>query len=195
MPTTCAVFSCHNRQTRRTKRSFYRIPRDFDRRRRWLAFIGRRNEDGSPWEPGTGDRVCFDHFLSKKKSDLSTNPDYIPSVKSTQDSPCVNEGAVARFKRIERRHSTQQANEKEKRLQKDELHRNVQVVNHDHTYCLNLGSSKSNRPAVVVTKREHDETKKVYSPGIPCEVGKFVNKHRYVAMYKLHAHCRMPDGL
>ena len=111
MPTTCAVFGCHNRQTRRIKRSFYRIPRDFDHRRRWLAFIGRRNEDGSPWEPGTGDQVCSDHFLSKKKLDLSTNPDYIPSVRSTQDSPRVNEGAV---ERIERRHSTQQANEKEK---------------------------------------------------------------------------------
>ena len=97
-------------------------------------FIGRRNEDGSPWEPGTGDRVCSDHFLSKKKSDLSTNPDYIPSVRSTQDSPRVNEGAVACFECIKRRHSTQQANEKEKKLQKDELHHNVQVVNHDHTY-------------------------------------------------------------
>ena len=55
MPTTCAVFGCHNRQTKKIKRSFYRIPRDSDHRRRWLAFIGRRNKDSSPWEPGTGD--------------------------------------------------------------------------------------------------------------------------------------------
>ena len=196
MPTTCAVFGCHNRQTKKIKRSFYRIPRDSDRRRRWLAFIGRRNEDGSPWEPGTGDRVCSDHFLSKKKSDLSTNPDYIPSVRSAQDVPCVNEGAVARFERLERRHSTQQANEKEKKLQTDELHRNVQIVNHDHTYCSNKSNSPT-QPALVVTEteRQHDDTKKVYSTGIPCEVGKLVNKLRYVCMYKLHVHCRMSDGL
>ena len=193
MPTTCAVFGCHNRQTRGIKRSFYRIPRDCDRRRRWLAFIGRRNEDGSPWEPGTGDRVCSDHFLLKKKSNLSTNPDYVPSVRCTQDAPRMNGGAVARFERLERRHGTLQANEKVRKLQDDELHRNIQLVNHDHTYC----SSKRNnltQPALVVveTKQEYGDARKGYSPSIPCEVGKFVNT---LCMYKLHAYCRMPDGL
>ena len=196
MPTTCAVFGCHNHQTKKIKRSFYRTPRDSDRRRRWLAFIGRRNEDGSPWKPGTGDQVCSNHFLLKKKSDLSTNLDYIPSVRSAQDVPYVNEDAVARFERLKCRHSTQQANEKEKKLQMDELHRNVQIVNHHHTYCSNKSNSPM-QPALVVTETEwqHDDTKKVYSTGIPCEVGKLVNKLRYVCMYKLHVHCRMSDGL
>ena len=122
MPTTCTVFGCHNHQTRRIKQSFYRILRDFNCQRWWLVFIGRRNEDGLPWEPGTGDLVCSDYFLSKKKSNLFTNPDNIPLVWSTQDVPHVNEGAVARF---ECHHSTQQANEKEKKLQKNKLHCNV----------------------------------------------------------------------
>ena len=33
---------------------------------------------------------------------------------------------------------------------------------------------------VTETEREHDGTKDVYSPGILCEVGRFVNKHRYI---------------
>ena len=124
MPTTCAVFGCHNRQIRKIKQSFYRIPKDSDRRRRWLAFIGRKNEDGCPWKPGRGNRVCSDHFLSKQKSDLPTNPDYVPLVRAVQGIPCMNKGAVACFECLKRCHSTQQANEEEKTLRADELHHN-----------------------------------------------------------------------
>ena len=87
---------------------------------------------------------------------MPTNLDYIPSVpslvRSAQDDPCVNEGAVAHFEHLKGCHRTQQVNEKEK-LQADELHRNIQVVNHDHTYC----SNKSNSPmqtALFVTETE-----------------------------------------
>ena len=31
-------------------------------------------------QPGEGDRVCSEHFISKKKADLPNNPDYVPSV-------------------------------------------------------------------------------------------------------------------
>ena len=64
----------------------------------------------------------------------------------------------------------QQANEKDRSLQADELHQNIQIVNHDHTYS----SNKSNltQPALVVTEAEwqREGMKKVYSTGIPCEV-------------------------
>jgi len=30
------------------------------------VFIGRKNPDGTPWKPGTGDRVCSNHFISGK---------------------------------------------------------------------------------------------------------------------------------
>ena len=33
-----------------------------------------------PWKPGEGDRLCSDYFVSKKKSDLSNSPDYVPCV-------------------------------------------------------------------------------------------------------------------
>ena len=84
MPTTWAVFGCHNRQTKMIKRSFYRFPKEQDRRRRWLAFIGRKNQDGLFWKPGTGDRICSDHFISKMKSDVPNNLDYVPSVHAVQ---------------------------------------------------------------------------------------------------------------
>ena len=150
MPTTCAVFGYHNRQTKKIIRSFYRFPKEQDRRRRWLAFIGRKNQDGSFWEPGTGDRVYSDHFISKMKSDVPNDMDYVPSVQVVQDlgrnqtKPSrdqtnyswANNNAVACFERIKRRHSMQQANKRDRSLQADELHRNLQIVNHDHTYVL-----------------------------------------------------------
>jgi len=66
MPTTCVVFGCHNCQKKGIYWSFYQIPKEPERCRRWLAFIGRRNKDGSAWKPGKGDRVCSDHFTSNK---------------------------------------------------------------------------------------------------------------------------------
>ena len=185
MQTTCAVFSCHNRQTRKIKQNFYRIPKDSDCPWQWLAFIGRKNKDGSPWKPGRGDHVCSDHFLSKQKSDLPTNPDYVPSVRAVQDIPCVNEGAVAHFEPLKRHHSTQQANEKEKSLRADELHRNIQVVNHNRTYCSSKISNPT-QPALVVTEVVTEtewQKNSIKNPcsttvGIPCEVGELVNKHR-----------------
>ena len=84
----------------------------------------------------------------------------------------MNEDAVACFKRLECCHSTQQVNKKVKKLQGDELHRTIQLVHHDHTYCSNKRNNPT-QPALVVveTEREYGDTRK----GIPCEVGKFVN--------------------
>ena len=60
--------------------SFYRFPTDSERRHRWICFVSRQNPDGTPWKPVEGDRLCSEHFISKKKSDLPNNPDYVPSV-------------------------------------------------------------------------------------------------------------------
>ena len=115
MPTTCAVVGCHNRQSKRCEQCFYRFPKDKDRRRLWMAFISRRNPDGSPWQPGSGDRVCSDHFVSRKKSDLPSSPDFVPSVRSVEsDLPgcsTLNEDSYRRFEharnhaRLQEQHS------------------------------------------------------------------------------------------
>ena len=107
MPTTCTVVNCYNRHYKDSKISFYRFPKDIDRRRRWLAFVSRQYEDGSPWQPGDGDRICSDHFISKRKSDIPTNPDYVPSIRASIQSPCSSEsperlrerGQLNRFER------------------------------------------------------------------------------------------------
>lgn len=39
-----------------------------------------QNADGTPWQPGEGDRVCSEHFISKKTADLPDNPDYVSSI-------------------------------------------------------------------------------------------------------------------
>ena len=76
----------------------------------------------------------------------------------------MNGGTVTRFERLKGRHSTQQVNEKVKKLQDDQLRHNIQLVNHNHTYC----SSKRNNPmqpalVVVETKQEYGDARKGYS--------------------------------
>ena len=60
-----------------------------------------------PWQPEEGDRVCLDHFISKKKSDLHNNLDYVPSVypHETAKKKCsgnTNGGNLARFEQAQR---------------------------------------------------------------------------------------------
>ena len=83
-------------------------------------------------------------------------------VQCTQDVPHMNGGAVAHFEHLKHRHSTQQANEKVRKLQDDELHRNIQLVNHDHTYCSKSKRNNLTQPALVVveTKREYGDARK-----------------------------------
>ena len=105
MPTSCCVIGCSNRHSSSSDLHFYRFPRDPDRRRMWLSFICRRNQDGTPWEPGDGDRVCSQHFLSGSKSNVPTDPDYVPSVNPGKEN-VVSPGcssSVARFQRAQRR--------------------------------------------------------------------------------------------
>lgn len=108
MPTSCCVIGCSNWHSRNSGLHFYRFPKDPDRRRMWLAFVCRQNQDGTPWEPGDGDRVCSLHFLSGSKSDIPTDPDYVPSLhtgreKTTTTTSDISSSAVARFQRVQRR--------------------------------------------------------------------------------------------
>ena len=74
--------------------------------------MSRQNADGSPWKPEEGDRVCSEHFISKKKSDLIGNPDYVPFVNPevTAKKKCssgnsnfsTNADSLARFQRPQR---------------------------------------------------------------------------------------------
>ncbi len=151
MPTTCTVVNCYNRHYKDAKISFYRFPKDKDHRQRWLAFV--QYEDDSPWQPGDGDRICSDHFISKRKSDIPTNPDYVPSIRASIQSPCSNEsperlqerGQLNRFERAQRRSRivTDQQRLQELQIQSDSISliKAQKAFQLDHgSYCKQLSS-------------------------------------------------------
>ena len=106
MPNTCVVVKCYNRHSKHSKTSFYHFPTDVDRRRKWVAFVSRRNTDGSPWQPSDGDQICSDHFVSKEKSDVPSDPNYVPLVypeekENSDDTSGKGASSVARFERAQ----------------------------------------------------------------------------------------------
>ena len=101
MPTTCCVVNCHSKGS---GIRFYRYPTDPSRLRQWLAFVSRQNPDGSPREPGDGDRVCSFHFTSGEKSNIPSNPDYVPSVLPGCDGvKGMGNTSLSRFERAQHR--------------------------------------------------------------------------------------------
>ncbi|KAM9802482.1 uncharacterized protein ACBT44_014762 isoform 1-T1 [Syngnathus typhle] len=74
---TCVVAGCRNRRTPGTGLSFYRFPRDPERKQRWIAAVNRQG-----WAPNDGSRLCSTHFISGKQVKNPRSPDYVPSVFS-----------------------------------------------------------------------------------------------------------------
>jgi len=121
MPTSCVVVDFFNHHQTGGGISFYRFPADnLERRWKWISFVSRQNEDGSPWEPADGDRVCSAHFISGKKSDDADDPDFVPSIypktASKKARPAdTAELSVARFKCAKRRSLAKEVVELEER--------------------------------------------------------------------------------
>ena len=132
-----------------------------------MAFINCRNEDGKPWIPGNGDRVCSDHFISHKKSDIPTNPDYIPSVPLAEERRA--DLACARFERAQRRDMQKKDKEREAEQRILVHQQNVLALHHDHDYGVKV--RKSEELIEELPREIHDTT--VYEVGIPVEVVKF----------------------
>ena len=149
MPTICAVVGCHNCQSKYSKLSFCCFPKEEERHRRWIAFVSRKNSDGLAWELDNGDRICSQHFIKGKKSDLYTNPNYVPSIqaKNSPDTECI--AALSRFEhasncaklQMERRRQeerialeVQSVNEKREKM----IRSTVRAFNNDHTYMRKL---------------------------------------------------------
>lgn len=65
----CCAPGCQNSRGK-TKKSFYRIPKDPERRNKWIAAIKRARSvlnKTERWEPtSNGFRLCSDHFISGK---------------------------------------------------------------------------------------------------------------------------------
>ncbi|XP_037522080.1 uncharacterized protein LOC119399335 isoform X1 [Rhipicephalus sanguineus] len=78
----CCVVGCHNVE-RRDAPTFYRFPGKWyerERRRAWTEAVRRVNPDGTPWEPRENTRICSEHFVGKRKSDIIHHPAYIPTI-------------------------------------------------------------------------------------------------------------------
>ena len=142
MPTTCAVVGCHNRQSKQCGYSFYRFPKEGDRRRHWIAFVSRRNPDGSAWKPGIGDHVCSKHFISKRKSDLSDSPDFLPSIMRRDLEASCFSTAYSCFERVNHHARVQEQHRKEYEKSKHsteneqlQLTHIRNTITHDHTYA------------------------------------------------------------
>ncbi|KAF4108998.1 uncharacterized protein LOC131547462 isoform X1 [Onychostoma macrolepis] len=87
---TCVVAGCRNRRTRGTTLSFYRFPRDPERKQRWIAAVNREG-----WVPNEGSRLCSTHFISGKQVKNPRSPDYVPSVfTSAPLSPNMKEASA-----------------------------------------------------------------------------------------------------
>ena len=149
IPTTCAVVGCHNRQSKHCQISFYRFPKEKERRRRWIAFVSRKNSDGSAWEPGNGDHVCSKHFITGKTSDLFTSPDFVPSIQVNNSRPTECNAALARFERAGHRAKlqTERRRQEEQNTLKDEelICCTARAFDNDHTYVRQLPTEDTQR--------------------------------------------------
>ncbi|XP_041847555.1 uncharacterized protein LOC121643965 isoform X1 [Melanotaenia boesemani] len=82
MVISCCAVGCTNRQGHKPGISFYRIPKNPERRRQWIAAINRKS-----WEPTALSRLCSEHFLNGQKSDNPLSPNYVPTVFAHTKSP------------------------------------------------------------------------------------------------------------
>ncbi|XP_049273741.1 uncharacterized protein LOC119399602 isoform X3 [Rhipicephalus sanguineus] len=79
----CCVVGCSNTPKKSPGTHFYTFPVLFherERRRRWIAAVRRRREDGSPWEPTKNSRICSKHFINGKRSNDPRSPAYVPTI-------------------------------------------------------------------------------------------------------------------
>ena len=71
MPEKCCAHNCSQQRDKEQGIHLYRIPKDPDRRQKFIRAINRAafdpvtggpSKDGKPWEPTDNDRLCSKHF-------------------------------------------------------------------------------------------------------------------------------------
>ena len=82
MPNICYAFGCSNVYRKGCGLQFYRFLVDSDRRRQWVAAIGRKD-----WAPTDYSWICSEHFVTGVKSNHPLAPNYIPTLFKHTSSP------------------------------------------------------------------------------------------------------------
>ncbi|CAL4195677.1 unnamed protein product, partial [Meganyctiphanes norvegica] len=79
---SCCVQSCQNSVGRRNKNViFYSFPiGNSEQRQQWIKSIGRKNPDGSYWEPSPHSVICSEHFVGGKKSASPDSEGFLPTL-------------------------------------------------------------------------------------------------------------------
>lgn len=81
MPKSCSVINCTNRFAKKNKIPFHTLPKEEERRLKWIAFINRKE--------GTLPAmvyVCGEHFITGKKSNDKNHPDFVPTINKPTSS-------------------------------------------------------------------------------------------------------------
>ena len=97
MGKSCCAVGCSKRFAKGCGFKFYRIPKEPERRRQWIAAVNRKN-----WQPSEYSWICSSHFVGGKKSNDPTSPAYSPSIFKHIKSPRKRkaEEDLRRFSRL-----------------------------------------------------------------------------------------------
>ncbi|XP_012730186.2 uncharacterized protein LOC105934643 [Fundulus heteroclitus] len=102
MPTTCCAPGCTQRHSKSSGVRFFRLPRDEERRRKWVVSM-RKNNPNRLWTPSRHDRICSLHFISGEPSTDVDHPDFLPTIfyfSPLTKSPTTS---LERFERVVKR--------------------------------------------------------------------------------------------
>ena len=75
MVKSCSAVNCTKRCVKGNKVPFYTLPKDINRRFKWLTFLNRKK--GAL--PKTV-HICGEHFISGQKSNDKNHPDFVPTI-------------------------------------------------------------------------------------------------------------------
>ena len=100
MVKSCCAPGCQNRFKKDSNISFYRFPKDKDRRQAWVNSLKRK------LMPSLDNAyVCSEHFITKTKSSDKNHPDFfVPSIFKHTSSP-VKRRKVENVKKAQRKAS------------------------------------------------------------------------------------------
>ncbi|RZF43222.1 hypothetical protein LSTR_LSTR009026 [Laodelphax striatellus] len=140
--TVCSVIGCGNNNGNTIGKDvkYYRFPgRDYEigRRMKWISNMKRINPDGTPWLPSKHQRICSDHFITKRKSNNPLHPDYVPTV-----FPRLRNSNLKKSKRLKRLQNRNSKKVCSKHFRTDDIINELSVVDRETGDLLTVPNAK-----------------------------------------------------